>query len=298
MAKIRPRKKLQALAINEEVGDIPTHYFKSGSSMRPKEQLQDLNEFKTYLLPEEARGTTFEYDVWFNTNENVTIRKWLYTDFLGKGIYVRVNSRPINTKLFKSIVNSDIKIDEERIEKIRNNLENKYSLQWNTEFYDKVVFLPGSNLLCKGTVINHGRVKALVDQGWKVKPHPITAHIYMADLKRRYGAENVLNKKEGGFELLLNCKEMACSQNSEMGLIALLLGKNIQMVSYPVEKREKNLLTYESFYESIAETNAKETILKLFSSKRSGIIFNFDTDAKDRLENYLNNFWEYKIIND
>ena len=120
----------------------------------------------------------------------------------------------------------------------------------------------------------------------------------MADLKRRYGAENVLNKKEGGFELLLNCKEMACSQNSEMGLIALLLGKNIQMVSYPVEKREKNLLTYESFYESIAETNAKETILKLFSSKRSGIIFNFDTDAKDRLENYLNNFWEYKIIND
>ena len=49
MAKIRPRKKLQALAINEEVGDIPTHYFKSGSSMRPKEQLQDLNEFKTYF---------------------------------------------------------------------------------------------------------------------------------------------------------------------------------------------------------------------------------------------------------
>ena len=38
------------------------------------------------------RGTTFEYDVWFNTNENVTIRKWLYTDFLGKGIYIRVSS--------------------------------------------------------------------------------------------------------------------------------------------------------------------------------------------------------------
>ena len=53
MAKIRPRKKLEALSINEEVGDIPTHYFKSGSSIRPKEQLQDLNAFKTYLLPEE-----------------------------------------------------------------------------------------------------------------------------------------------------------------------------------------------------------------------------------------------------
>ena len=42
----------------------------------------------------------------------------------------------------------------------------------------------------------------------------------------------------------------------------------------------------------------RNTILKLFSSKRSGIIFNFDEDAKERLENYLNNFWEYKIIND
>ena len=298
MAKIKPRKKLEALSINEEVGDIPTHYFKSGSSMRPKEQLQDLNTFKKFLLPEEARGTSFEYDVWFNTNENVTIRKWLYTDFLGKGIYLRVNSKPINTKLFKSIVDSDIEIDEERIEKIRNNLHDKYALQWNTEFYDKVVFLPGSNLLCKGTVIDYRKVKALVDKGWKVKPHPITAHVYMADLRRRFGAENVLNKKEGGYELLLNCKQMACAQNSEMGLIALLLSKDIQMVSFPVSKREKCLLTYESFYESIAETNAKHTILKLFSSKRSGIIFNFDSDAKDRLENYLNNFWEYKIIND
>ena len=100
------------------------------------------------------------------------------------------------------------------------------------------MFLPGSNLLCKGTVINHRRVKALVDKGWKVKPHPITAHVYMADLKRRFGAENVLNKKEGGYELLLNCKEMACSQNSEMGLIALLLGKNIQMVSFQLKKEK------------------------------------------------------------
>ena len=94
----------------------------------------------------------------------------------------------------------------------------------------------------------------------------------------------------------MNCKEVATAQNSEMGLIALLLGKPIQMVSYPVDKREKNLLTYESFYESIAETDAKNTILKLFSSKRSGIIFNFDEDAKERLENYLNNFWEFKVI--
>ena len=294
---VKAKNKLKALSKNEEVGNIPTHFFKSGSSMRPKADLLDLNEFKHYLLPDKYRGAEFDYDVWFNTNENMTIRKWLYTDFLGKGIYLRVTSKPVNTRLFHSIINSDIEIDEERIEKIKGNLQNKYSLQWNTEFHEKVIFLPGSNLLSKGTVIDMNRVRALVKEGYKIKPHPITAHIFMAELRMAFGAENVLGKKEGGFELLMNCKEMATAQNSEMGLIALLLGKPIKLVSYPVEDREKNLLTYESFYESLAGTNAKDTILKLFSSKRSGIIFNFDEDAKERLENYLNNFWEFKVIN-
>ena len=294
---VKAKNKLKALSKNEEVGNIPTHFFKSGSSMRPKADLLDLNEFKHYLLPDKYRGASFDYDVWFNTNENMTIRKWLYTDFLGKGIYLRVTSKPVNTRLFHSIINSDIEIDEERIEKIKSNLQNKYSLQWNTEFHDKVIFLPGSNLLSKGTVIDMKRVGALVKEGWKIKPHPITAHIFMAELRIAFGAENVLGKKEGGFELLMNCKEVATAQNSEMGLIALLLGKPIRLVSYPVEDREKNLLTYESFYESLAGTNAKDTILKLFSSRRSGIIFNFDEDAKERLENYLNNFWEFKVIN-
>ena len=293
---VKAKNKLQALSKNEEVGDIPTHFFKSGSSMRPKDDLLNLNEFKHYLIPEKHRGLGFDYDIWFNTNENMTIRKWLYTDFLGKGIYFRVTSKPVNTKLFDSIISSDIEIDEERIAKIKSNLQNKYSLQWNTEFHNKVIFLPGSNLLSKRTVIDMNRVKALVDEGWKIKPHPITAHVFMAELRIRFGKENVLGKKEGGFELLMNCKEVATAQNSEMGLIALLLGKPIRLVSYPVEKREKSLLTYESFYESLAGTNAKESILKLFSSKRSGIIFNFDEDAKERLDNYLNNFWEYKIV--
>ena len=61
-----------------------------------------------------------------------------------------------------------------------------------------------------------------------------------------------------------------------MGIVALLLGKDIQMVSHPVKKREKALLTYESFYDAVAGTDAKKTILKLFSAKNSGIIFDFD----------------------
>ena len=160
---IKPKKKLMALSINEELGDVATHFMKSGSSFRPKKDLEVLNKFKHRLIPDSYRELPFEYDVMFNTNEVKTIRAWLYTDFLGKGIYVKVNSVKINDKLFKDIVNSDIKIDEERIEKIIANLQNKYSLQWNTEFHEKVIFPPGSNLM-RGPLINFNKVKKLVKE--------------------------------------------------------------------------------------------------------------------------------------
>ena len=149
--------------------------------------------------------------------------------------------------------------------------------------------------MCKPDCIDIKRVDKLVKEGYIIKPHPITAHIFIAELRARYGYDKVLGKKEGGHELLLNASKIATAQNSEMGIVALLLGKDIEMVSFPVKKREKRLLTYESFYDALARTDAKKTILKLFSAKNSGIIFNFDEDADERLERYLANFWDYKI---
>jgi hypothetical protein len=297
MAKFKNSTPLEALSINEELGDLPTHYMKSGSTMRPKSQLQELNKFKHLLIPEKWRGSPFEYDLWYNTNENVTIRSWLYTDFLSKAIYIRVNSIKINNRLMSNLADdSEIIIDEDRIEKIINNLENKYVLQWNTEFYDKVIFPPGSNLIQKN-VMNWKKIDDLVEQGYVIKPHPITAHLWIAKMKIRYGKDKILNKKAGGFELLLNCKEMAMCPNSEMGLIALLLGKKVSSIAVPVKTREKNHLTYEAIYQAVAghKEGSGTALRKILSSKRSGIIFNFDSDPKERLQSYLDNFWEYKI---
>ncbi len=300
MAKFTNKNTLDALSINEELGDLPTHYMKSGSTMRPKAQLQELNKFKHLLIPDAYRGSPFEYDLWYNTNELHTIRSWLYTDFLGKGIYVRTNTIKINNRLMKSITNdSETKVDEDRIEKIINNLENKYVLQWNTEFYDKVIFPPGSNLIQKN-IINWQKMDKLIDEGYVIKPHPITAHLWIAKMKLKYGKDKILNKKAGGFELLLNCKEMAMCPNSEMGLIALLLGKKVSSVAIPVKAREKNHLTYEALYQAVAGNSigSGTALRKILSSRRSGIIFNFDPDPKERLQAYLDNFWEYTLRHD
>ena len=50
MAKaIKPKKKLVALTKNEALGDVATHFWKSGSSMRPKDDLDDLSKFPFIL---------------------------------------------------------------------------------------------------------------------------------------------------------------------------------------------------------------------------------------------------------
>ena len=298
----RLKNSLPPLSINEQVGDVPTHYMKSGSSMRPKAQLDELKIFRERILPKWHRGLRLEYDLWFNTNEIHTIRAWLYTDFMGNGLLFKVNSVKINDKIFKSIVDSDIKIDEERIDKIINNFRDKYLLKDNETYHDKVIFPPGTNLLTKEgkdmQVIDWGRVRRCVEDGFVIKPHPITTNLFVAKFKKDYGKDRVLDKKVSGMDLLLKAKEVACSPNSETGLIALLLDKGLRLISTPKIAREKSHLTYESIYATIADQknqSSKDALSKILSSKRSGIIFDFDEDAEERVERYFDNFWDYKI---
>ena len=43
----------------------------------------------------------------------------------------------------------------------------------------------------------------LVEEGFVIKPHPITAHVFIAKMKHKYGKENVLDKMSGGRYWLL-----------------------------------------------------------------------------------------------
>ena len=289
---------LDALALNEELGDVPTHFMKSGSCMPPKERLATMLEFQRRVLPKVHRGVKFEFDLWYNTNELRTIRNFLYTDFLGDGIFIRVNTIKINDRIMHSIADSDIKIDEERIQKIIDNLGNKYTLQVNHNSFDKVVFPPGSNLIQGGkNVMDWKKLDQKVREGFIIKPHPITAHVWVAKYKERYGADKVLNKKYGGSEILSKCTDLAFCPNSQMGIEGLLLGKNIHSIATPRVAREKNHLTYEAIYQGIAgkECGSRTALLKILSSKRSGIVFHYDDDAEERVERYLEQFWEYTL---
>ena len=115
-------------------------------------------------------------------------------------------------------------------------------------------------------------------------------------MKHKYGKENVLDKMSGGHEVLAACKELAFCPNSEMGITGLLLGKKIHSFAIPRTAREKNHLTYESIYHAIqGKPSSYKSLARILSSKRSGIVFPFDTDAKERVQRYFDNFWDFTI---
>ena len=172
------------------------------------------------------------------------------------------------------------------------------TLKFNPYEFDKVVFPPGSNLIQGGkNVLDWKKLDKKIEDGFVIKPHPITAHVWVAKYKMRYGADKVLDKKVGGHELLEKCKELAFCPNSQMGIEGLLLGKQIHSVATPRVAREKNHLTYEAIYQGIAgkPCGSKTALLKILSSKRSGIVFHFDEDAEERVQRYLEQFWEYTV---
>ena len=66
---VKSKNPINAMTINESLGDIPTHVMKSGSCFRPKEDLNRLADFKERIIPRSYRGLPYEYDLWFNTND-------------------------------------------------------------------------------------------------------------------------------------------------------------------------------------------------------------------------------------
>ena len=78
---VKAKNKLEALSTNEEVGDIVTHWMKSGSAFRASSDLLELNEFGKKLIPKSHRGLPFEYDIWLILTRTILLENG-YTQIL------------------------------------------------------------------------------------------------------------------------------------------------------------------------------------------------------------------------
>lgn len=257
---------LQPLSTNESLGDKTTHFFKTGSLLRnPDDKLVTVRA----LLPKEGPNhTRVEYDLWYDMNDSKRIHGYIYTDAMGKFVYLRVGDVVRTHAIMKKAATNPV-TDEGRaiLNDLKTTSTDKYKLRKARVSPDFVLFFAGANILNKA--VDWDKIQNCVNMGAKIKCHPLSSRDLVALLHKRYGRDNVLDKNLSGYDLLETASQIGCAENSEMGLIGIAKGK----VLHDIGCGNKHL-TYSAIYNAIAKSpdNQSDALLRILSTKYSGLI--------------------------
>ena len=278
---------LETLAFNDVLNNDIAHFFKSGNIRRSEinKQLDKIH----YLLPTKGNhGTNLEYDIWYDFKNEKKIRGYVYTDIMTKFVYIKPASSLYSLKLLKECVRGEITQEGEKIfDDIANQNADKYNLQTTDIDYPYVVFLAGTNILEEITD-DVKLLKAVKEEGAKLKPHPLTSPFTMSFLKAKYGKDSLVNKNLSGHEILNRAKVVGCTTNSEMGLIALAQGKRVNLFDRP----KVACKTYTHIYKVLFEQGYPviNDFKRLLSATNSGLIYHATEQPEKKIKNFFHYF--------
>ena len=179
---------LKKMSRNEVIGDTPTHFFKSGGILRAKESKKLVP--LTSLFPKDRK---VEYDVWYSMNDKDRVHGYCYTDALNEMLYIRPACHVRAYQTMIDAAQSEITDEGEHIFSRVAAGNDKYKLKQALKYPDFVVFMAGTNIWNK--VSNKRRLHNAVDQGAKLKCHPLTAAPMLAYLKTQFGEENIIEPR-------------------------------------------------------------------------------------------------------
>ena len=178
------------------------------------------------------------------------------------------------------------------VSNITDNTANKYKNReddyhkWPAKDY--LVILPGSNKLKDRCCLNKMRhIKKLHGNNVYFKPHPITTHQIIGEMKDLFGQENVLPREMDMYYYIQKAKKVYTTHLSESAVYAAVLGKDIEPFDV------WNNIFYGSFYcvsNHLFDNkhNARDYINKVFSSPKSGIICpRIDKNWKEKVDKYF-----------
>ena len=269
---------LKKMSRNESLGDTATHFFKSGGILRSThgDHLSEL----TKLLPQDRK---VEYDVWYDMKDKNRVHGYCYTDVLNQFLYIRP---ACHIRTYQTMIDAskhDITKEGERLFAAIAEGNDKYRLRPANNLPDFVVFMAGTNIWNK--ITNKKRLHNAVNQGAKLKLHPLTAAPMRAYLKKEYGEENLIDPKTSGHELLKNASIVGTFTNSEMGLCALAQGKTVYLFN-----DQRNQYTYSAIYNAVSPGGipSAERLKRILSCKSSGLV---PALAENPLE-YINSFFQ------
>lgn len=274
------------MSTNESLGDSVTHFYKTGGVLRHRDV--ELLRLRNILPVQGPASTRVEYDIWYDMNDAQRVHGYVYTDALGQFIYLRVGDASRSHELMAQAARSSV-TEEGRtiVRELATATRDKYRLRKTDQRFERVAFLAGANILEKA--VDWSKLDELARDGWKLKCHPLTSRDLKQLLVNRFGAEAIIDKGLSGYALLEGAKEVACAENSEMGIAAVAKGK--RLVSIGCGNRQ---LTYSAIYAQLFPSQDKlDTLCRIMSYKASGLIPTCVPDPAERVSSF---FDQYKDI--
>ena len=262
--------------------------------LKKNDKLNDLEQVERYVIKKcKELGLEHSYDV--IAEEMPYFRTMGYTEYA-----TNFMMQPLNLKMRMGQVTDAYDDNVEDIQDwasyFRANIEGKTANKYqerNEEFErygnkSVLVVLPGSNKLKSNCCLNKLIAIAKEHKGdIYFKPHPITTHAVIGEIKDLFGEESILPRDIDVYHFLQKAEKVYTTHISETALYAIMLGKQVEPIDV------WNNVHQGSFYTINAplfdnRDNGDEWVNRVFSSPKSGIINPaIDLDWRSKVDQYF-----------
>jgi len=264
--------------------------------LKKDKKLYDLEQVEGYVIRKASeKGLESSYDVM--AEEMPYFKTLAYTEYAGCFYLQPLNYKIRNEQMldaFHDKSNKDI-VDYSSwfINRIVNNSANKYSERDEKAFEkyepkDYLVVLPGSNKVRENVCLNRLKhIRSKHGNNVYFKPHPITTHQIIGELKDFFGEENILPRNINMYYYLQKAKGVYTTHISESAVYSVVMNKDTQPIDVwnNIQRGSFYCINNHLLYN---QSDAKNFVNKTFSNYKSGIINpEIDKNWKEKVDKYI-----------
>ena len=263
--------------------------------LRKSETLMHLKEVESYLysaLKKSRTKVVLSYDV--IANEIPYFKTLNYTEW-AHCVTVHPLQQELRMRQMMDAYSDNAEIIVDYVEYFKNKVlggtSNKYDHikpeSEDKEYRKNLVVLVGSNKLKERICLNKLKwVKNHYDGEVFCKPHPITTHQVVGELKDLFGSDTMLDRDADMYSYLKNADTIFTSHMTESATYAVCLDKNIEPIDVYNKVEQGSFYHINKFLFTVP--NPKEWLNRTLNSPKSGI-FNPEVDKnwEEKVDQYL-----------
>jgi len=262
--------------------------------LKKNEKISNLEQVERYVIRKcKELGIEHSYDV--IAEEMPYFKTMGYTSYATNFMLQPLNLK-MRTEQILDAYNDDVKDVSDWssyfVDNIKNNHANKYQDRKDAlDAYDHksvLVVLPGSNKIKSNCCLNKLIAISKKHKGdiW-FKPHPITTHQVIGEIKDLFGEESILPREMDMYSFMKKADIVYTTHISESALYGIVLDKQVEPIDVWNNVHQGSFYTINSQLFDHKD-NGKEWINRVFSSPKSGMINpSIDKDWKEKVDIYF-----------